>query len=85
MTQSSSCLPRVPLGWFVSDKGEWALRSLANLQASKIERVGDTSGSNGGRVDVADCSPFLTGGLDLGVLAEGCIHPHSFGTLDHLG
>ncbi len=66
MTQSSSSLPRVPLGWFVSDKGEWALRSSANLQASKIERVVGASGSDGGRVDVADCSPFPTGGLDLG-------------------
>ncbi len=65
-TQSSSCLPRVPLGWFASDKGEWALRSLANLQAGKVERVGDASGSDGGHVDVADCSTFSTGGLDLG-------------------
>ncbi len=62
MTQSSSCLPSVPLGWFLSDKGEWALRPLV----SKIERVGDASGSDGGRVDVADCSPFPTGGRDLG-------------------
>ncbi len=56
----------MPLGWFVSYKGEWALRSSVNLQARKIERVGDVSGSDGGRVDVADCSPFPTGGLDLG-------------------
>ncbi len=29
-------------------------------QASKIERVRDASGSDGGRVDVVDCSPFPT-------------------------
>ncbi len=39
----------------------------AYLQASKIERVRDASGSDGGRVDVVDCGPFPTGELDLDI------------------
>ncbi len=35
------------------------------MQASKIERVRDASGSDRGRVDVVDCGPFPTGELDL--------------------
>ncbi len=35
------------------------------MQVRKIERVRDASGSDGGRVDVVDCKPFLTGELDL--------------------
>ncbi len=38
---------------------------VAHLQTSKIERVRDASGSDGGRVDVVDCSPFTTGELVL--------------------
>ncbi len=38
---------------------------MAHLEASKIERVCDASGSDGGRVDVVDCDPFPTGELHL--------------------
>ncbi len=36
-----------------------------NLQVTKIERVRDAIGSDGGCVDVVDCGPFPTGELDL--------------------
>ncbi len=35
------------------------------MQASKIERVRDASGSDGGRVGVVDCGPFPAGKLNL--------------------
>ncbi len=38
---------------------------MAHLEASKIERVPDVSGSDGRRVDVVDCGPFPTGELNL--------------------
>ncbi len=38
---------------------------MAHLQASKIERVHDASGSDGSRVNFVDCGPFQTGELDL--------------------
>ncbi len=40
---------------------------MAHLQASKIKRVRDASGSDGGRVDVVDCGPFPKGELNLDV------------------
>ncbi len=36
------------------------------MQAKKIGRVRDASGSDGGRVDLVDCGPFPTGELNLG-------------------
>ncbi len=38
---------------------------MAHLEASKIERVCDASGLDGGRVDVVDCGLFPTGELNL--------------------
>ncbi len=35
------------------------------MQACKIERVRDASGSDGGRVDVVDRGPFPTGELNV--------------------
>ncbi len=35
------------------------------MEASKIERVRDASGTDGGRVDVVDCGPFPVGKLNL--------------------
>ncbi len=39
---------------------------MAHLQVRKIECVRDASLWEGGRVDVVDCRPFLTGELDMG-------------------
>ncbi len=44
---------------------------MAHLQESKIERVRDASGSDGDRIDVADCDPFPTGELDLEAFGGG--------------
>ncbi len=38
---------------------------VAHLEASKIERVRDASGSDGGRVDVVDYGLLPTGKLNL--------------------
>ncbi len=38
---------------------------MTHLQASKLERVRDASGSGGGRVDIVDFGPFPTAELDL--------------------
>ncbi len=38
---------------------------VTHLEASKIERVRDASGSDGGRIDVVDCGPFPAGKLNL--------------------
>ncbi len=38
---------------------------MAHLEASKVERVRDASGSDGGRADVVDCGPFPTVEPDL--------------------
>ncbi len=66
MTQASSSSRRVSFDWKVSHRGVTAKEGqVAQLQASKIERVCYASGSDGGCVDVVDCGPFPTGELDL--------------------
>ncbi len=69
MTQSSSFLLRMSLGWCsLKRRGHRATvfeGQVAHLQASKIERVRDASGSGGGRADVVDCGHFSAGELDL--------------------
>ncbi len=45
------------------------------MQACKIERVRDASGSDGGRVNVVDCGPVPTGelGLDSEAFQRGAV------------
>ncbi len=59
---------------------------MTHLEASKIERVRDASGSDGGRVDVVDCGPFPAGKLNLDCEAPlpftGATYRLSAGQLD---
>ncbi len=88
MTQSYSCLPRVPRPSKRSGHLVTVYESqVAQLQASKIERVRDASGSGGGGADIVDCGQFLVGKLGLGCEPferRGRNSPRSFGTQDRL-